>query len=45
MLVGAGRSIIDIWLAQAIDLSRDEVISWTTTGVLGIIGAVAARQR
>jgi AcrR family transcriptional regulator len=45
MLVGAGRSVIDIWLAQAIDLSRDEVISWTTTGVLGIIGAVAARQR
>jgi AcrR family transcriptional regulator len=45
MLVGAGRSIIDSWLAQAIDLSREEVISWTTTAMLGIIDAVSARER
>jgi AcrR family transcriptional regulator len=45
ILVGAGRSIIDSWLAQAIDLSRDEVASWTATVVVGIIDAVTAQQR
>ncbi len=45
ILVGAGRSIIDSWLAQAVDLSRDEVVSWTATVVVGIIDAVTAQQR
>jgi AcrR family transcriptional regulator len=45
ILVGAGRSIIESWLAQAIDLSRDEVASWTATVVVGIIDAVTAQQR
>jgi hypothetical protein len=45
ILVGAGRSIIESWLEQAIDLSRDDVASWTATVVVGIIDAVSAQQR
>lgn len=43
--VGAVLSIIDSWLAQEVDLSRDDVVSWTTTAALGIIDAVTARER
>jgi AcrR family transcriptional regulator len=39
-VVGAVLSIVDSWLAQEIDLSRGEVISWSTTAALGIFEAV-----
>jgi AcrR family transcriptional regulator len=45
ILVGAARSIIDSWLAQTVDLSRDEVVSWSTTAVVGIIDAVTTREQ
>lgn len=45
IVVGAVLSIIDSWLGQEIDLSRDEVVSWTTTAAVGIIEAVTARER
>jgi AcrR family transcriptional regulator len=43
ILVGAVRSLIDTWLAQATDLSRDEVISWSVSTIRGIIDAATAR--
>jgi AcrR family transcriptional regulator len=44
-VVGAVLSIVDSWLAQESDLSREEVVSWSTTAALGIFDAVTARQR
>jgi hypothetical protein len=44
-MVGAVLSIVDSWLAQEIDLSRDEVVSWSTTAVVGIVEAITARER
>jgi hypothetical protein len=38
--VGAVLSIIDAWLGQELDLTRDEVVSWSTTATAGIIEAV-----
>ena len=40
--VGAILSIIDSWLAQQVDLSRDEVVRWSTIAATGIIDAVTA---
>jgi AcrR family transcriptional regulator len=45
IVVGAVLSIVDTWLGGEADLSRDEVVSWCTTAAVGIIEAVAARQR
>ena len=45
ILVGAVRSLIEIWLAQTTDLSRDEVISWSTSAIVAIIEAVTARAQ
>jgi AcrR family transcriptional regulator len=45
ILVGAVRSVIDVWLAQTTDLTRDEVISWSVSAILGIIDAATARAR
>jgi AcrR family transcriptional regulator len=39
---GAMLRIIDSWLAGELDLTRDEVVSWSTTAALGIIDAVIA---
>jgi AcrR family transcriptional regulator len=44
MVVGAVLSIVDSWLGQEGDLSRDEVVSWSTTAAVGIIEAVRARE-
>lgn len=44
-VVGAVLAIVDSWLAQVSDLSREEVISWSTAAALGIFDAVTARQR
>lgn len=41
--VGSILSIVDSWLTQEIDLSREEVVSWSATVAVGIIDAVAAR--
>jgi AcrR family transcriptional regulator len=43
IVVGAILSIVDSWLAREVDLSRDEVVSWSTTAAVGIIEAVTAR--
>jgi AcrR family transcriptional regulator len=45
IVVGAVLSIVDSWLGQEVDLSRDEVVSWSTTAAVGIIDAVTARER
>jgi hypothetical protein len=45
IMVGAVLSIVDSWLAQDVDLSRVEVVSWTTTAAVGIVEAVVARER
>jgi AcrR family transcriptional regulator len=42
--VGAILSMIDSWLAQELDLSRDEVVSWATITAVGIIDAVTAKR-
>jgi AcrR family transcriptional regulator len=44
-VVGAILSIIDSWLAGEVDLSREEVVAWSTTAALGIVDAVSARRR
>jgi AcrR family transcriptional regulator len=41
-VVGAVLSIVDSWLGGKSDLSREEVISWSTTAALGIFEAVTA---
>jgi AcrR family transcriptional regulator len=38
--VGAVLTIVDSWLGGEIDLSREEVISWSTTAALGIVDAL-----
>jgi AcrR family transcriptional regulator len=45
IMVGAVLSIVDSWLAQEVDLSRDEVVSWATTAAVAIVEAVTARRR
>jgi AcrR family transcriptional regulator len=45
IVVGAVLSIVDSWLAEEVDLSHDEVVSWSTTAAVGIIAAVTARER
>jgi AcrR family transcriptional regulator len=44
-VVGAVLSIVDSWLGQEIDLSRDEVVSYSTAAAIGIVGNVTARER
>jgi hypothetical protein len=44
-VVRAVLSIVDSWLGQESDLSRDEVVSWSTTAAVAIIEAVTARER
>ena len=39
--VGAILSIIDSWLTQEVELTREEVVSWSATAAVGIIDAVA----
>lgn len=39
--VGAILSIIDSWLTQEVELSREEVVRWSTIAAIGIIDAVA----
>jgi AcrR family transcriptional regulator len=43
--VGAVLAIVDSWLGEEIDLSRDEVVSWSVTAAVAIIEAVSARRR
>jgi AcrR family transcriptional regulator len=43
--VGAILSIIDSWLAQEVDLSREEVVRWSTIAAIGIIEAVTASRQ
>ena len=43
--VGAILSIIDSWLAQEVDLSREEVVRWSATAAIGIIEAVTASRQ
>jgi len=43
--VGAILSIIDSWLTQEVDLTKEEVVSWSATTAIGIIDAVAAGPR
>jgi AcrR family transcriptional regulator len=38
--VGAVLTIVDSWLGREIDLSREELISWSTTAALAIIDAL-----
>jgi hypothetical protein len=38
--VGAVLSIIDSWLGEEFDLSREEVVSWSTTAAVAIIEAI-----
>jgi hypothetical protein len=45
IVVGVVRSIVDSWLGQEIELSREEVVSWSTTAAVAIIEAVTARAR
>jgi AcrR family transcriptional regulator len=45
IMVGAVLSIVDSWLAQELELSRDEVVSWATTAAVAIVEAVTARER
>ncbi|MGO9754327.1 MAG: TetR/AcrR family transcriptional regulator [Solirubrobacteraceae bacterium] len=40
--VGAILSIIDSWLTQEVDLTKEEVVAWSATAAIGIIDAVAA---
>jgi hypothetical protein len=40
--VGAILSIIDSWLTHQVDLTQEEVVSWSATAATGIINAVAA---
>jgi AcrR family transcriptional regulator len=44
IVVGAILTIVDSWLGQEVDLSRDEVVSWSTAAAVGIIEA-SARAR
>jgi AcrR family transcriptional regulator len=44
IVVGAVLSIIDSWLGQEVDLSREEVVSWSTTAAVAIIAAATARH-
>jgi hypothetical protein len=39
--VGAILSIIDSWLTQEVELTREEVVFWSATAAVGIIDAVA----
>jgi AcrR family transcriptional regulator len=43
--VGAMLSIIDSWLADELDLSKEEVVFWCTTAAIGVIGAITAQRR
>jgi AcrR family transcriptional regulator len=43
-VVGAVLSIVESWLGQEVELSRDEVLAWTTTAAVAIIEATW-RQR
>jgi hypothetical protein len=40
--VGAILSLIDGWLTGEIDLTKEEVVSWSAATAVGIIDAVAA---
>ncbi len=44
-VVGAVLAIVNSWLGQEIDLSRDEVVSYSTAVAIGIVANVTARAQ
>jgi hypothetical protein len=42
IVVGAVLSMIGSWLTHEVDLTKEEVVSWSAAAAVGIIDAVAA---
>jgi hypothetical protein len=42
---GGQTWIVDTWLRHEVNLTRDEVVAWSTTAALGILEAIMAGKR